>query len=87
MTSLLKELDDGLSVDSITRVSWTPGDMALSAWRMKGTGLLELVGTVFQDQVREACMYLLGNRLYNAERSRRKEAAGKRKGKQKGGRE
>ena len=31
VTSLLKQLDDGLSVDSITRVSWTPGDMALSA--------------------------------------------------------
>ena len=61
--------------------------MALPDWRMKGTGLLELVGTVLRDDDTEACMYLIGNRQYNAERSRQKEDAGKRKGKGKGGRE
>ena len=57
VTTLLKQLDDGLSVDSITRVSWTSGDMALSTWRMKGTGLSELVGKVLRDQDTEARMY------------------------------
>ena len=54
---------------------------------MKGIGLLELVGTVLRDQDTEACMYLIGNRQYNAERYQQKEAGWKRKGKGKGGRE
>ena len=73
-------------MDSITRVSWSLGDMPLSAWRLKRGGILGLVGTVLRDQDAETCMYLIGNRQYNADRSRQKEAARRRKGKGKGGR-
>ena len=68
VTALIKQLEAGVSVESITGVSWTPGDMALSAWQMKGSGLLGLVGTVFRDEDTDACMYLLGSKQYNAER-------------------
>ena len=74
--AIVKQLDGDVSVDSMTRVSWTPGDMGLTAWRLNGGGVLGLVGTVLRDQDTETCMYLIGNRQYNAERSRQKEAAG-----------
>ena len=79
VSTLLRQLDDGVAVDSITRISWTPGDMALCAWRLKGRGLLGLTGIVLKDEVTATCMYVIGNKQYNA--------AGKRKGKGgKGGR-
>ena len=84
--ALIKPPEAGVLVESTTIVSWRPGDMALSAWRIKGSGLLGLVGTVMRDEDTDACVYLVGNRQYNAERPPQKEASGKRKGKGKGSR-
>ena len=82
--ALVKQLDGDVSVDSITGVSWTLGDMALFLWRLKGGGVLGPVGSVLSDHDIEASMYLIANRQYNALGSRMKKAAGKHKAKGKG---
>ena len=62
VTALIKQLEAGLSVESITRVSWTLGNMPLSAWQIKGSRPLGLMGKVLRDEDTHACMYSKGER-------------------------
>ena len=54
--TLVKQLDEGIAIDSIYGISWTPGDMALCTFRLKGEALHVLVGTFLRDQEIDASM-------------------------------
>ena len=86
VTAVPRQTDGAVAVDSLSEIPRMLRDMALCVWRLKGAGLLGMVRTVLRDWDTASCMYVIGNRQYNAKRSGQKEAGGKRKLKGKGGR-
>ena len=59
----------GRFVHSACRLSWTPGDISLSAWKLTGPELKDLDGALLRDPKRKTPMFIMSLHQYNAERT------------------
>ena len=69
------------SVLSASRLSWTAGDISLSAWQISGQDMMSLNGAVVRDPARRQPMYIISLQQYNQERvDQRRKAKDRRSG-------
>ena len=59
----------GRAVHSACRLSWTPGDISLSAWKLTGPDLKDLNGALLRDPKRKSPMFIMSLQQYNTERT------------------
>ena len=57
------------TVHTACRLSWTPGDINLSAWKLIGPDLKDLNGPLLRDPKRKSSMFIMSLQQYNTERA------------------
>ena len=60
---------NGRTVHSACRLAWTPGDISLSAWKLRGPDLKDLNWALLRDPKRKSPMFIMSLQQYNTERT------------------